>query len=386
MRNILLISGDPNSVNSEIIAKSIKKIDKKILKRIYLITNYNLIKKQFNILNYNLNLVKVKNLDDKINEEGLKIIDIKINYSNPFKVSKNAWRMSSKGFSSMFIMPNDRVSVENLLKGIIIVSGNDACIALAEGIAGTEEEFVNMMNAMAEKIGLSNTRFANSSGIYNGDNYSTVEDIAKMSIYLINNFPNLYKYYSEKKFTWDRTGGAPITQGNRNPILYKDMGGDGIKTGYLNNSGYSLAATIKKNDRRILSVVSGTDSKNARSRETIRLLSYAENRFDLLKINKIDKSYNIKTWNLKQKTVQLELKNNIYLTIPKRKKNKLKIEIDHEKDILSRELKKGYQVSKLNIYYDNDLIKSETLYSSINTEKENFFVRFLNSISLLIWG
>ena len=239
---------------------------------------------------------------------------------------------------------------------------------------------------MAEKIGLSNTRFANSSGIYNGDNYSTVEDIAKMSIYLINNFPNLYKYYSEKKFTWDRTGGAPITQGNRNPILYKDMGGDGIKTGYLNNSGYSLAATIKKNDRRILSVVSGTDSKNARSRETIRLLSYAENRFDLLKINKIDKSYNIKTWNLKQKTVQLELKNNIYLTIPKRKKNKLKIEIDHEKDILSRELKKGSQVSKLNIYYDNDLIKSETLYSSINTEKENFFVRFLNSISLLIWG
>jgi len=303
-----------------------------------------------------------------------------------FKVSKNAWRMSSKGFSSMFIMPNDRVSVENLLKGIIIVSGNDACIALAEGIAGTEEEFVNMMNSMAETIGLSNTRFANSSGIYDGNNYSTVEDIAKMSIYLINNFPNLYKYYSEKKFTWDRTGGAPITQGNRNPILYKDMGADGIKTGYLNNSGYSLAATIKKNDRRILSVVSGTDSKNARSRETIRLLSYAENRFDLLKINKIDKSYDIKTWNLKQKTVQLELKNNIYLTIPKRKKNKLKIEIDHEKDILSRELKKGSPVSRLNIYYDNNLIKSEILYSSVNTEKENFFVRFLNSISLLIWG
>ena len=303
-----------------------------------------------------------------------------------FKVSKNAWRMSSKGFSSMFIMPNDRVSVENLLKGIIIVSGNDACIALAEGIAGTEEEFVNMMNNMAEKIGLSNTRFANSSGIYDGDNYSTVEDIAKMSIYLINNFPNLYKYYSEKKFTWDRTGGAPITQGNRNPILYKDMGGDGIKTGYLNNSGYSLAATIKKNDRRILSVISGTDSKNSRSRETIRLLSYAENRFDLLKINKIDKNYNIKTWNLKQKTVQLELKNNIYLTIPKRKKNNLKIEIDHEKDIVSSELKKGSPVSKLNIYYDNNLIKSEILYSSVNTEKENFFIRFLNSISFLIWG
>jgi D-alanyl-D-alanine carboxypeptidase (penicillin-binding protein 5/6) len=150
-----------------------------------------------------------------------------------FKISKNAWRMSSKGYSSMFIMPNDKVSVENLLKGIIIVSGNDACVALAEGIAGTEEEFVNMMNVMAEKIGLANTRFANSSGIYDGNNYSTVEDIAKMSVYLINNFPELYKFYSEKKFTWDRTGGAPITQGNRNPILYKNMGADGIKTGHL---------------------------------------------------------------------------------------------------------------------------------------------------------
>ena len=303
-----------------------------------------------------------------------------------FKISKNAWRMSSKGYSSMFIMPNDKVSVENLLKGIIIVSGNDACVALAEGIAGTEEEFVNMMNVMAEKIGLSNTRFANSSGIYDGNNYSTVEDIAKMSVYLINNFPALYKFYSEKKFTWDRTGGAPITQGNRNPILYKNMGADGIKTGHLENSGYSLAATIKKNDRRLLSVISGTKSKNERSRETVKLLSYAENRFDLLKIDKINNNYKIKTWNLKQKIVPLELKNHIYLTIPSRKKNMLKIEIDHQNDILTKELKKGSSISKLNVYYDNNLLKSETLYLSIDTSKENFFVRFLNSVSQLIWG
>ena len=303
-----------------------------------------------------------------------------------FKISKNAWRMSSKGYSSMFIMPNDKVSVENLLKGIIIVSGNDACVALAEGIAGTEEEFVNMMNVMAEKIGLANTRFANSSGIYDGNNYSTVEDIAKMSVYLINNFPALYKFYSEKKFTWDRTGGAPITQGNRNPILYKNMGADGIKTGHLENSGYSLAATIKKNDRRLLSVISGTKSKNERSRETVKLLSYAENRFDLLKIDKINNNYKIKTWNLKQKIVPLELKNHIYLTIPSRKKNMLKIEIDHQNDVLTKELKKGSPISKLNVYYDNNLLKSETLYLSIDTNKENFFVRFLNSVSQLIWG
>jgi len=304
-----------------------------------------------------------------------------------FKISKKAWRMSSQGYSSMFIMPNDRVSVENLLRGIIVVSGNDACVALAEGIAGTEEEFVVIMNSMAKKINLTNTRFANSSGLYDENNFSTVEDIAKMSIYLINNYPELYKYYAEKKYTWDRTGGEPITQGNRNPILYKDMGSDGLKTGHLEDSGYSLAATIKKNERRILSVISGTISKTERSKETIKLLSYAINRFELLKIPKNDIKFQIKSWNLKQKSVQLQLKEDLYITIPKRKKNLLKIEIDHhEGNILKNVIKKGDKVSKLNVYFDNKLIKTEDLYSSVDTQKENIFIRFVNSISYFIWG
>jgi len=303
-----------------------------------------------------------------------------------FRISKKAWRMSSKGYSSMFIMPGDNVSVENLLKGIIIVSGNDACVALAQGIAGTEEEFVNMMNTMANKIGLPNTKFSNSSGLFDENNYSTAEDIAKMSIYLINNFPKLYEYYKIKKFTWDRTGGAPITQGNRNPILYKDMGGDGLKTGHLEDSGYSLAATIKKDERRILSVISGLSSKNARSKETVRLLSYAKNRFDLLKINKKDESFKIKTWNLKPKKVQLSLANDLYLTIPKRQKSKIRIEIEHEDQILKTVVKESQPVSKLNIFFEDKLIKSEILYSTVKTQKENFFIRFINSVSFFIWG
>ena len=294
--------------------------------------------------------------------------------------------MSSKGYSSMFIMPGDKVSVEDLLKGIIIVSGNDACVALAQGIAGTEEEFVNMMNSMAKKIGLYETKFSNSSGLYDENNYSTAKDIVNMSIYLINNFPKLYEYYKIKKFTWDRTGGAPITQGNRNPILYKDMGGDGLKTGHLQDSGYSLAATTKKNTRRLISVVSGLNSKRERSIETIRLLSYAKNRYDLLKINNKDNNFIIKTWNLKPKKVQLVLSNDIYLTIPKRQKSKIKIEIEHDDVLLKNVVKKGQPISKLNIYYDNKLIKSEVLYSSIQTTKENFFIRFINSISYFIWG
>ena len=310
--------------------------------------------------------------------------ELKLN--EKIRISKKAWRMSSKGYSSMFIMPGDKVSVENLLKGIIIVSGNDACLALAQGIAGTEEEFVNMMNSMAKKIGLPNTKFSNSSGLFNENNYSTTEDIAKMSIYLINKFPKLYEYYKIKKFKWDRTGGAPITQGNRNPILYKDMGGDGLKTGHLEDSGYSLAATIKKDERRILSVISGLNSKNERSRETVRLLSYAKNRFDLLKINKNDKNFYIKTWNLKPKKVQLSLASDVYLTIPKRQKSKIKIEIEHQDKTLKNVVKVDQPISKLNIFFEDKLIKSETLYTTTKTQKENFFIRFINSVSFFIWG
>ena len=129
-----------------------------------------------------------------------------------FIISEKAWRLSTAGYSSMFIMVNDEVSVEDLLKGIIVASGNDACIALAEGIAGTEEEFAILMNTKAREIGMENTNFANSSGINDPDNYSTVKDILIMSHYLIKNHPEYYKWFSEKEFTWDRTGGDPITQ------------------------------------------------------------------------------------------------------------------------------------------------------------------------------
>ena len=186
-------------------------------------------------------------------------------------ISEKAWRLSQSGYSSMFIMLNDKVTVEDLLKGIIIVSGNDACVALAEGLSGTEEEFVILMNEKAEELGMVNTNFSNSSGINDADNYSTVRDILKMSRYLILNYPEYYSYFKEKTFTWDRTGGDPIKQGNRNPLLYKNIGADGIKTGYLAVEKYSLASSLKKGNRRITAVVSGFQSKNIRSRESIKI-------------------------------------------------------------------------------------------------------------------
>ena len=189
-----------------------------------------------------------------------------------FTVSENAWRLSQAGYSSMFIMINDQVSVEDLLKGIIIASGNDACVALAEGIAGSEENFADMMNEKASEIGMTSTNFTNSSGINDPDNISTVRDIALMSKYLIQNDPIYYELFAEKTFTWDRTGGEPIKQGNRNPLLYKNVGVDGVKTGYLAVEKYSLASSIKKNERRLIAVVSGFETKNTRSSQSLKIL------------------------------------------------------------------------------------------------------------------
>ena len=224
-------------------------------------------------------------------------------------VSENAWRLSQSGYSSMFIMVGDEVSVEDLLKGIIIASGNDACVALAEGVAGTEEEFAILMNAKASEIGMINTNFSNSSGINDPDNYSTVKDILIMSRYLIKEHPEFYKWFSIKEFTWDRTGGDPITQGNRNPLLYKNIGVDGIKTGYLAVEKYSLASSLERNGRRLIAVGSGFDSKNTRSRESTKLLTYGLTNFDLVQINKSDKPIDkIDVWLGKDKQVDVYVK------------------------------------------------------------------------------
>ena len=214
----------------------------------------------------------------------------KLNLNDKFLISKKAWKLTSLGYSSMFLIKNDKVSIENLLRGIIVASGNDACIALAEGIAGTEENFVKLMNKKANQIGLKNTNFENSTGINNSKNYSSVRDIAILSSYMIKNYPKLYSYYSEKSFVWNRTGGDPIKQGNRNPLLYKNiLGVDGIKTGYLSSEKYQLASSMKlSNNQRLISVGSGFPSKNARSKESAKLLTWAKNNYQKFKIAKVE--------------------------------------------------------------------------------------------------
>ena len=309
-----------------------------------------------------------------------------LDFDDKFIISENAWRLSSAGYSSMFIMVNDEVSVEDLLKGIIIASGNDACVALAEGIAGTEEEFAILMTTKAKEIGMMDTNFANSSGINNTENVSTVRDIMTMSNYLIKNFPDEYKYFSEKDFTWDRTGGDPITQGNRNPLLYKNFGVDGIKTGYLALEKYSLASSVYRNGRRLIAVGSGFDTKNARSKESAKLLTWGLTNFDLVQIAKIDTPVgDADVWLGKKEFVNLYVKENIYKTIPKARKKFLKVSINYTGPIQAP-INKDDILGKLKITYKGEFLEEYDLLAFEDVKKLNVFSRLMKSINFLIWG
>ena len=301
-------------------------------------------------------------------------------------VSEKAWRLSQSGYSSMFIMLNDHISVEDLLKGIIIVSGNDACIALAEGLSGTEKDFVTLMNEKAEEIGLENTNFNNSSGINDVENYSTVRDILILSEYMITNYPEYYTYFKETTFTWDRTGGDPITQGNRNPLLYKNIGADGIKTGFLELEQYSLASSSKIGERRITSVGSGFKSKNSRSRESLRLINWGFRKFDTVKVAKKDESIaSLNVWLGKKNKVEVSTSEDLYLTIPKRKKKTIKAIIEYNGPI-QPPIKKGDKIGILSVYIAGELKKQIDLVSLEDIKKSNVFSRVFKSLNYLVWG
>jgi serine-type D-Ala-D-Ala carboxypeptidase (penicillin-binding protein 5/6) len=310
----------------------------------------------------------------------------KLSLDDEFTISENAWRLSQAGYSSMFIMINDQVSVEDLLKGIIIASGNDACMALAEGIAGSEENFAQMMNEKAGEIGMSSTNFTNSSGINDPDNVSSVRDIALMSKYLIKNYPKYYETFKEKTFTWDRTGGEPIKQGNRNPLLYKNVGVDGVKTGYLAVEKYSLASSMIKNDRRVIAVASGFETKNFRSSQSLKLLNWGyrnTNTFEISKNN--ETTFEIDTWLGKENKINATTKEDYYVTINKKDISHLTIELKYTGPVKAP-IQKGEKIAELVIRKKDENLKTLPLYASADLKKVNFFKSLLTSLNYLIWG
>jgi len=310
----------------------------------------------------------------------------RISLDDKVTISEKAWRMSQAGYSSMFIMINDEISIEDLLKGIIIVSGNDACVALAEGIAGTEENFVSLMNDKAKEIGMTSTNFANTSGINNPDNYSTVRDIALMSAYLIKNYPYYYEYFKETEFTWDRTGGDPITQGNRNSLIYKNIGVDGIKTGHLAVEGYSLASSIKKKTRRLIAVGSGFKTSSLRTSQSRKLLSWGLTNTSTYEISKKNETlFKIKTWLGQNETISGYTKEDIYITIDKKDYKYFNTFIEYTGPIKAP-IKKDKEIAIIKVYKKDELIKSTPVYAVQNIKKINFILSLLTSFNYMIWG
>ena len=259
-----------------------------------------------------------------------------------FLVSEKAWR--EREGSSMFVEVDKEIRVEDLLRGIIVQSGNDACIVVAENISGSEETFSILMNEMANDIGLDNTNFSNSTGMHSVKNYSTVSDIAKMSQYLINNYPEYYHLFSETEFEW-----SGIKQSNRNPMLYKDMGADGLKTGHLSVSGFGLAASAKNNERRLIVVGNGFSSSQKRSQGIARLLNWGFREYtNITLFSEMSEVGNLPLSMASEDMVSLTTNTDIVITVSKAKKDAIETEIVPIEN-LSVPFKKGDVVAFLKV-------------------------------------
>ena len=289
-----------------------------------------------------------------------------------FLVSERAWK--EREGSSMFVEVDKEIRVEDLLRGIIVQSGNDACIVIAENIAGTEDAFAKMMTFKGIEIGLKNTNFTNSTGMYNSKNFSTVHDIAVLSQYLINEFPEYYHLFAETEFEW-----SGIKQKNRNPLLYKNMGVDGLKTGHLSKSGYGLAASAIQNDRRIISVANGFETKQKRSQGSSRLLTWAFREFENIKLfDKNSEVGYVKIQGANKSESSVSTLNSILITVAKSKKDAIKynaIPIDVVAPLRSGEIAAKLEViipKEDPIYFD--------LIATNDVKQTNFVMRFINMI------
>ena len=276
-------------------------------------------------------------------------------------ISKKAWRM--KG-SKMFVEVGKQVPVKTLLKGLIIQSGNDAAVALAEHIAGTESTFADYMNQYAQSLGMKNSHFVNSTGWPHKDHRTTARDIATLSRAIITEFPEHYKLYKQKEFTYNG-----IRQYNRNKLLWRDKSVDGLKTGHTESAGYCLVASAKRGDMRLISVVLGTKSEKARANISQALLSYG---FRFYESNKLygaaEPLKTTRVWKGNKEDVSIGLADDLYITIPRGQYKYLNAKMDINANI-EAPLTKGQQLGTLHIVYNDDELLSRPLIALQNIEK-----------------
>lgn len=265
----------------------------------------------------------------------------KLSLDSELSVSEKAWRM---GGSKMFVEVNNKVKVEDLIRGVIVQSGNDATVVLAEGIAGTEEGFADLMNAKAQELGMSASHFMNASGWPDPEHYSTARDLTMLGAALIRNFPDLYHYYSETEFTYNN-----IRQPNRNPLLYRNIGADGIKTGHTEQAGYGLMASGKRDGRRVVMTLNGMASMEERSNESARLLDWALRSFQNITMFKPgDVVEGAEVIMGMKETVPVTVNENVLVTVPVAVRNDLKAQIIYKGPLVAP-VKKGDAVGILRV-------------------------------------
>ncbi len=291
-------------------------------------------------------------------------------------ISKKAWRTPG---SRMFVEVNKQVTVENLLKGVIIQSGNDASVALAEHVAGNEATFAELMNQQAQRLSMSNTHYQNSMGLPVDNHYTTARDLAILTQALIKDFPEYYRWDSQKQFTYNN-----ITQHNRNKLLWRDQSVDGVKTGHTDEAGYCLVASAKRNDMRLISVVMGTASENARATESQALLNYGFRFFETHKLyGAMTPLTETRIWKGDRKKLPLGLTDDLYVTVPRRHFNDLKAETQVDSRIIAP-IKEGESVGTLNVTLAGGTLINKPLIALNDVAKGSFIQRIYDEAMLLL--
>ena len=293
-------------------------------------------------------------------------------------ISENAWR---KGGSKMFVQVNDEVAVSDILRGIIVQSGNDAAIALAEHLQGSEEAFAYKMTKRARDLGLKKAKFKNATGWPDEEHKITARELGLLAKLTIMNFPDLYPIYAEKSFTFNN-----IKQGNRNPLLYDGSGSDGLKTGRTRAAGYGLTASVSKAGRRLVMVLNGMKSSSERKREARKLIEWGFREFDNYKIfEKGEIVTDIDVWLGKDKRLSAFIKEKTILTVRRMDSEKVKTTVHYEEP-LAAPIKQGQIVGKLKIKVPNQTLREYPLFAKQSIEKLGFWGRIMAAVDYLVWG
>jgi len=293
-------------------------------------------------------------------------------------VSEKAWRM---GGSKMFVEVGKQVRVEDLLRGVIVQSGNDACIVLAEGLAGSEEAFADQMTEKARELGMTQSTFRNSTGWPDPNHLMTARELAILSKRIILDHPEYYHYYAEKEFTWQE-----IRQGNRNPLLYRNIGADGLKTGHTEDAGYGLTASAVQNERRLILVVNGLPSMQARADESDRLLSWGFREFDNYALFKAgDTVDEAPVWLGAEETVPLVIASDLKVTLPRSDRNGMQVAVVYDSPIPAP-VPAGQEIAKLRVTWPGGVPVEVPLQAGRDVEQLGAFGRIAASVKFLLLG